>query len=181
MIEQDEMRARVAGRVVRAFEERARELGVGTDRDFQLRGKQMKVGVWNVVIRGAAPEFPLTWEAPQFRFRYTTKALSLEQNVRSPDNPTLCRKLLTRELGLKQFASMKPHEMWPEKWVDAFESVARIQLAKAGYAEDHADGAATCSKCKSKKTSYVSMQTRSADEPTTLFFACHDCGKRWKQ
>ena len=42
------------------------------------------------------------------------------------------------------------------------------------------DGAYTCRGCKSKKTQYTCMQTRSADEPMTIFVACLKCGRRWK-
>ena len=38
----------------------------------------------------------------------------------------------------------------------------------------------TCSKCKSKKCTYYEMQTRSADEPATIFITCLDCGKNWR-
>ena len=37
-----------------------------------------------------------------------------------------------------------------------------------------------CKKCKSRKVSYYSMQTRSADEPMTNYFTCHNCFKVWK-
>jgi len=38
----------------------------------------------------------------------------------------------------------------------------------------------TCNKCKSKQCTYYEMQTRSADEPTTVFVTCLNCGKNWK-
>lgn len=38
-----------------------------------------------------------------------------------------------------------------------------------------------CRKCKSYRTSYVEFQTRSADEPMTLFFTCHDCANHWRK
>ena len=38
----------------------------------------------------------------------------------------------------------------------------------------------TCRKCKSKKCSYYELQTRSADEPSTIFVTCLECGKNWK-
>uniref|UniRef100_A0A6C0F660 TFIIS-type domain-containing protein n=1 Tax=viral metagenome TaxID=1070528 RepID=A0A6C0F660_9ZZZZ len=46
--------------------------------------------------------------------------------------------------------------------------------------EDVADGIFQCRKCGSKKTTYYSLQTRSADEPMTNFITCVDCGNRWK-
>jgi len=42
------------------------------------------------------------------------------------------------------------------------------------------DGILKCPKCKSMKTSYVEVQTRSADEPTTKKCLCTDCTYRWK-
>ena len=38
----------------------------------------------------------------------------------------------------------------------------------------------TCRKCKSKKCTYMQIQTRSADEPMTLYVTCIECGNRWK-
>ena len=38
----------------------------------------------------------------------------------------------------------------------------------------------TCGRCKSIKTTSTQKQTRSADEPMTVFVFCLNCGKRWK-
>jgi DNA-directed RNA polymerase subunit M/transcription elongation factor TFIIS len=39
----------------------------------------------------------------------------------------------------------------------------------------------TCSRCHQKQCTYYEMQTRSADEPMTIFITCVNCGKRWRQ
>ena len=38
----------------------------------------------------------------------------------------------------------------------------------------------TCDRCKITKTTSTQKQTRSADEPMTVFVLCLNCGKRWK-
>jgi len=38
----------------------------------------------------------------------------------------------------------------------------------------------TCSRCKSIKTTSTQKQTRSADEPMTVFVLCLNCNKRWR-
>lgn len=38
----------------------------------------------------------------------------------------------------------------------------------------------TCGRCKSTKTTSTQKQTRSADEPMTVFVLCKNCGKRWR-
>ena len=47
-------------------------------------------------------------------------------------------------------------------------------------AKEHFEGVFKCGRCKSKKTTYYQMQTRSADEPMTTFVTCLECEKRWK-
>lgn len=42
-------------------------------------------------------------------------------------------------------------------------------------------GEFTCSRCKGTKTSHYSMQTRSSDEPMTVFVTCLTCRKRWRE
>jgi DNA-directed RNA polymerase subunit M/transcription elongation factor TFIIS len=39
----------------------------------------------------------------------------------------------------------------------------------------------TCYKCKKNKCTYYELQTRSADEPSTTFVTCLNCGNKWKQ
>mgnify|MGYP006147942857 CR=1 FL=1 len=38
----------------------------------------------------------------------------------------------------------------------------------------------TCGRCKSIKTTSTQKQTRSADEPMTVFVLCLNCNNRWK-
>ena len=35
-----------------------------------------------------------------------------------------------------------------------------------------------CGKCRERKCTYFEMQTRSADEPMTVFVLCNNCGNR---
>lgn len=55
---------------------------------------------------------------------------------------------------------------------------AAMEASKAK--DDDYEGAFKCGRCKSKKTSYYQMQTRSADEPMTTYVTCKSCGNCWK-
>ena len=66
----------------------------------------------------------------------------------------------------------------------------KLQEAKAFYAallDDEAkkpevlEGGFKCDRCGSKKVTMTQRQTRSADEPMTCFYECHNCGKKWRQ
>ena len=43
------------------------------------------------------------------------------------------------------------------------------------------EGVLTCSKCGCKKIFSFSKQTRSIDEPATVFARCSECGHRWSE
>lgn len=45
---------------------------------------------------------------------------------------------------------------------------------------ENPEGLFKCGRCKSTKTSNTQKQTRSADEPMTVFVHCRNCGNRWK-
>ena len=52
------------------------------------------------------------------------------------------------------------------------------EMLAAGRKERSA-GFIKCSKCKSAEVDVEQKQTRSADEPMTLFALCTNCGSRW--
>jgi DNA-directed RNA polymerase subunit M/transcription elongation factor TFIIS len=41
--------------------------------------------------------------------------------------------------------------------------------------------AVNCPSCSHGYAYFMEVQTRSADEPATIFYKCVDCGYRWKE
>ena len=155
---------------------------LGVLRDDTL-AKRLEICLWNWTVTTCARDgVHLYWENPRVRYRYTTRALSLEFNLKNPGNPGLLRRVQDRALSVKAFVHLSPQEMWPEHWEDVYQRVATRQLRREadGDVSKAPDGAYTCGKCKSKKTAYASFQIRSADEPMTNFVRCLNCGKSWK-
>ena len=138
---------------------------------------------WNhAVMFCKKKEQPLNWDNSAFRYAYTQKVLGVRYVAK--ERPDVLNKYMEIDPTLKAFVNAKPHELWPEKWEQAFEDAARKALrftdASSMDPELMPDGMLTC-KCGSKKTSYYELQLRSADEPMTVFAKCHVCSKRWKQ
>lgn len=108
--------------------------------------------------------------------------MSIKFNLTHPKNPGIGDKVRRGEIDLDWVVRAQPRDLFPELWDPVYEQVAYKALKKqlTVDAENAPDGAFTCGKCKSKKTTFYEMQTRSADEPMTVFVQCLNCGKRWR-
>ena len=74
---------------------------------------------------------------------------------------------------------MTPDQIFPERW----EELKKNKSIKDEDLKNAKKKAMTdqykCGKCKKNECSFEEIQTRSADEPSTLFFTCLNCGHRW--
>jgi transcription elongation factor S-II len=95
-------------------------------------------------------------------------------------NETLLNKVISGEIKAQEIAFMTHQEIFPEKWEDLIKAKSIRDKNKFEQNLEAATDTFTCRKCKSKKCTYYQMQTRSADEPMTIFVTCIDCGNRWK-
>jgi DNA-directed RNA polymerase subunit M/transcription elongation factor TFIIS len=122
-----------------------------------------------------------SWEDLYFLNTYRHKFLEIKNNlVRSP---TLKQHILEKRLKTKDVVDMRPNELHPGGAYDStMEERMYKELRKESMAKEaqNQEGFFTCNKCKSKKTSYYQLQTRSADEPMTTYVSCLNCGKNWK-
>lgn len=146
--------------------------------------RYLEIASWNHAMENCKKlGHDLKWDNFTFRNRYTQKILSVRYNIGLRRD--LLDKMKTGETSIKNFVNAKPWEICPEKWEKAFEDAAKKALrftdASAMDPKDMPDGMLQCGKCKSRKTSYYELQTRSSDEPMTVFAKCHACGARWKQ
>jgi len=58
--------------------------------------------------------------------------------------------------------------------------ITRAEILQANGIDPNKGGEFTCRKCKGTKTTHYAMQTRSSDEPMTVFVGCLTCGNRWR-
>jgi hypothetical protein len=131
-----------------------------------------------------------SWENPQFRWRYKQKLHALLQELTRGEAvdvslqvvgdhvnfsckiiPQLVYRLRRKELEAKSLARYSADVLWPEgpyatKRLELREKDMAREKSKAQ--DENYEGLFKCGKCKSTKTSYYQMQTRSADEPSAL-------------
>ena len=73
---------------------------------------------------------------------------------------------------------IKSRELQPSKWADILKNIEYQDLKKNTM---RTTDAYQCYKCKKNKIVIYERQTRSADEPMTIFFECQNCGNKWKK
>ncbi len=65
------------------------------------------------------------------------------------------------------------------KRADLYE-ITRAAILQDNGIDANKGGEFTCRKCKGTKTTHYALQTRSSDEPMTVFVCCLTCGTRWR-
>lgn len=115
-----------------------------------------------------------------FRWMYAHKFMEMK---RALVEGSLKARLVSKEVKCKDLVGMSADLLWPEgPYAKALKEHKdmELQLEQIKSKDDEYEGVFMCKKCKSKKTEYHQMQTRSADEPMTTFVTCKGCGNRWK-
>jgi len=113
---------------------------------------------------------------------YKAKYRSLSFNLKNKKNPFLRRAVLTGDISIEKLCQMSAHEMAsPEEQAKRKEiEKYHLEASKLDKLEATTDQF-LCGKCKNRKCSYYQLQTRSADEPMTVFITCTVCNNRWKK
>lgn len=117
------------------------------------------------------------WDNPFFVQIYLDHLRSIYMNLK---NDRLINMVIKGEIKAHEIAFMTHQEMLPEKWEELIKQKSIRDKNKFEQNLEAATDTFTCRKCRSKKCTYYQMQTRSADEPMTIFVTCIDCGCRWK-
>jgi DNA-directed RNA polymerase subunit M/transcription elongation factor TFIIS len=123
-----------------------------------------------------SPDEP-SWDSRHFRSRYKHKLLEVVNNLKR--NPDIIKTVKAKDIPM-----LDPIQIWPEgPMANAAFKLRQKELViesnKARMDEDY-EGILKCRKCKSTRTEYTTLQTRSADEPASVFAHCLSCDTRWK-
>lgn len=120
-------------------------------------------------------------EPELYKSLYEYQVNNIISNI-NPDskikNVSLLPKINNNEINLNEIGGLNPNELFPDHWKELIERKNKIELCKNFVATTDLF---TCRKCKHNICVYNEQQTRSADEPSTLFITCTNCGNRWKQ
>jgi len=138
----------------------------------------LEKGVYNYAIQESNfRKIVKKWDNPAFTQLYLDRLKTIYVNLK---NPELLHSLQQGEIAPQTLPFMTHQEFAPEKWKDMLDQKMKRDVAKYDRKVEASTDMFTCKKCHSKKCTYYELQTRSADEPATIFVTCLDCGKHWK-
>ena len=135
----------------------------------------LEKGIFNYAIKeGTSRKIIKKWDNPLFVQLYIDRLRSIFINLK---NAELLEQLVTKEITPQTLAFMTHQEMNQSRWKDLIEQKIKRDANKYTTNIQASTDMFTCRKCKSKRCTYYELQTRSADEPATIFITCLDCGK----
>jgi transcription elongation factor S-II len=138
----------------------------------------LEIGIFNYAIKESTKNKIIKkWENPLFVQIYKDRLYSIYTNLKKDE---LVKRIRTKELTPQIIAFMTHQEMDPSRWHLFIEKKMKRDSSKFDKKVQASTDMFTCRKCKSKKCTYYELQTRSADEPATIFVTCLDCGKNWR-
>ena len=117
------------------------------------------------------------WDNPFFVQIYLDKFKMIYFTIKKDE---IKEKIKTGVLITKELAYKTHQEIYPEKWKQMMDN-KKIRLENKYFPKIEAStDNFECRRCKKNRCTYYQAQTRSADEPMTIFVTCLECGNRWK-
>ena len=139
----------------------------------------LEKGIFNYAIKeGNSKKIIKKWDNPAFVMLYVDRFRSIYLNLK---NDELLSKVKSGEILPQTLAFMTHQELNPQHWHKLIEQKIKRHTSKFNTNIQASTDMYTCRKCRSKKCTYYELQTRSADESTSVFVQCLDCGKQWRE
>ena len=146
--------------------------------DDEVCSTNLEKGVFNYAIKEAGrKKIVKKWENPHFVCLYKDRLRSIYMNLK---NDNFLKQIQNGDILPQNVAFMTHQEFNPERWRVLIEKKMKRDASKYTDNIQASTNMYTCRKCKSNRCTYYEMQTRSADEPATIFVTCLDCGKHWR-
>jgi len=150
-----------------------------------IEQKDLEIGIFNASLAEAEHrKIRRNWENPFFVNLYNIISRRTITNLK-PDsyikNARLLERLRDGEFKPHDIAFMNYGELFPENWQALMEQRMKRETKLLEGNTEGATDQFRCNRCNKRKCTYYEMQTRSADEPMTIFVRCVNCGKQWRQ
>lgn len=125
--------------------------------------------------------YVVNWDNSYFVNIYIDRLRSITINIMN--NEKIKNLIVKGKINPYDYVFMSHQEINPERWKQLIKEKTIRDENKFNNKLEASTDLFTCPRptCKSTKCTYYEMQTRSADEPMTIFVTCLDCGKNFKR
>ena len=147
--------------------------------------KELERCIYNGAVREAIQRHVArSWTHLPFIHLYQMHARHISGNFH-PDsyvgNKELFHRYKSGQITLNDLCGMSPYDLFETRWKDSFELQQIREKRQLEGDKSMATDQFLCTRCWKRECTYYEMQTRSADEPMTIFINCLNCGKHWRQ
>ncbi len=150
------------------------------DEVIRLESSIYKHSIQSVKKTNIVPD----WKNPQFLNYYVRKVRHISINLNPNtyiENKNLYERYRSGECSLDEIIQLTETELFPERNRDLAEKMFQREQRLLEGNRAAATDQFRCPRCSKRECTYYELQTRSADEPMTIFIQCVNCGKRWTQ
>jgi DNA-directed RNA polymerase subunit M/transcription elongation factor TFIIS len=124
------------------------------------------------------------WNNKLFQHLYETKVRHILGNLIPTSyiqNTKLLQSLRTGSFTIETLCTADTYALHNDRWKDYIHVRAQREKRQLEGNKAMATDQFLCTRCHKRECTYYEMQTRSADEPMTIFITCINCGKHWRQ
>jgi transcription elongation factor S-II len=141
--------------------------------------------IYNGAIRSAAQRHVgKSWDHKPFVELYSRYAKHIASNFHPKSyvgNTGLYDRYKAGEVSFEDISEMDTYHLFEARWADSFHQQQIREKRQLEGNKAMATDQFLCMRCFKRECTYYEMQTRSADEPMTIFITCLNCGKHWRQ
>ena len=150
-----------------------------------LDSRKIEMSIYNFAIKNSTKNYIFSnWDNQDFITIYVNKSKSLISNLCKEygvNNNQISSILKKKRTKLENIGELSYYELFPKNWQGILDEKIKIEKMKKEAIEASATDMFKCFKCYKRKCTYFELQTRSADEPMTIFISCLECGNKWKE
>lgn len=148
--------------------------------------QNIEISIFNAIICKATDKnLPRRWNNPRFKSMYELKRDDILQNMDKTStiqNTYIFNSLIKRQFLPHEIGFLRPQDLCPERWSVIIAESNRLKAIPAHQRPQAFSTEFKCPRCKTRKCTYTEVQTRSADEPMTIFVTCVNagCKHQWR-
>ena len=146
---------------------------------------QLEQVIFDITIQESHKKHVLrSFENQLFQTLYKSSARKIIGNLSQNSyvgNEHLFSKIKKGDLTIDHLRAMHDTDLYPDLYNEMRDRQLQREQSQLEGNKAMATNKFKCNRCEKRECTYYELQTRSADEPMTIFISCLNCGKRWRQ